>query len=149
MPLNIADLPTRNATATAAPERLSEAFPSSQLDTFLLEQVDLGSVAIVQQDCCLFLFLDGSEQCSISIDIYKYLQISTSIYRYLLISISTIYAFAGPPTILTASSPRGLASISCSRAESTGSLTTPGGRGHYLQFIYLHLYLQPQVPGPE
>ena len=68
--LNIADLPTRNATATAAPERLSEAFPSSQLDTFLLEQVDLGSVAIVQQDCCLFLFLDGSEQCSIFLDIY-------------------------------------------------------------------------------
>ena len=68
--LNIADLLSRNATATAAPERLSEAFPSSQLDTFLLEQVDLGSVAIVQQDCCLFLFLDGSEQCSIFLDIY-------------------------------------------------------------------------------
>ena len=80
-------LRTRNAT-TAPPERLSEAFPSSQLDTFLLEQVDLGSVAIVQQDCCLFLFLDGSEH-------YRY------IYRYLLIS--TIYVSAGPPTILTAS----------------------------------------------
>ena len=82
-------LRTRNAT-TAPPERLSEAFPSSQLDTFLLEQVDLGSVAIVQQDCCLFLFLDGS----------IYLQISTDIY-YLLIS--TIYVSAGPPTISTAS----------------------------------------------
>ena len=138
MTLNITVLLSRNATATAAPERLSEAFPSSQLDTFLLEQVDLGSVAIVQQDCCLFLFLDGSEHYRY---IYKYLQISTSIYRYLLISISTIYAFAGPPTILTASSPRGRASTSCSRAESTGSLTTPGGRGHYLQLsIYIFIY---------
>ena len=80
MTLNIADLLARNATATAAPERLSEAFPSSQLDTFLLEQVDLGSVAIVQQDCCLFLFLDGSEQCSISTNIYRYLLVSTDIY---------------------------------------------------------------------
>ena len=87
-------LRTRNAT-TAPPERLSEAFPSSQLDTFLLEQVDLGSVAIVQQDCCLFLFLDGSEHCSIFIYIYRY------IYRYLLVS--TIYVSAGPPTISTAS----------------------------------------------
>ena len=68
-------LRTRNAT-TAPPERLSEAFPSSQLDTFLLEQVDLGSVAIVQQDCCLFLFLDGSEHCRISIST----DISTDIY---------------------------------------------------------------------
>ena len=72
-------LRTRNAT-TAAPERLSEAFPSSQLDTFLLEQVDLGSVAIVQQDCCLFLFLDGSEHCRIFIST----DISTDIYWYLL-----------------------------------------------------------------
>ena len=68
-------LRTRNAT-TAPPERLSEAFPSSQLDTFLLEQVDLGSVAIVQQDCCLFLFLDGSEHCRIYIDI----DMTTDIY---------------------------------------------------------------------
>ena len=76
-------LRTRYAT-TAPPERLSEAFPSSQLDTFLLEQVDLGSVAIVQQDCCLFLFLDGSEHCRISIDI------STGIY-YLRICRSAHY----------------------------------------------------------
>ena len=43
-------------------ERLRDAFPSEDgnFDSFLLQEVDLGSVAIVQQDCCLFIFLDGS-----------------------------------------------------------------------------------------
>ena len=133
--LNITVLPARNAT-TAPPERLSEAFPSSQLDTFLLEQVDLGSVAIVQQDCCLFLFLDGSEHCRIFIST----DISTDIY-YLRICRSAHYF----DSFLT---------------QRTGEYQLQPGRvngfPHYARWqrtlstiIYLHLYLQPQVPGPE
>ena len=29
-------------------------------ENIFVQQVDLGSITIVQQDCCLFLFLDGS-----------------------------------------------------------------------------------------
>ena len=44
------------------PERLRDAFSTEDqsLDNFLITEVDLGSVAIVQQECCLFIFLDGS-----------------------------------------------------------------------------------------
>ena len=42
-------------------ERLRDAFNDEDgSDDFLLAEVDLGTVALVQQDCCLFLFLDGS-----------------------------------------------------------------------------------------
>ena len=46
-------------------ERIRNAFGSSNsgendLDDFLLTSVDLGSLTVVQQDCCLFIFLDGS-----------------------------------------------------------------------------------------
>jgi len=46
---------------TVPEERLRDAFTDEDgFETFLLGEVDLGTVAIVQQDCCLFLFLDGS-----------------------------------------------------------------------------------------
>jgi len=38
----------------------SPARRGTSITTFSGREVDLGSVAIVQQDCCLFLFLDGS-----------------------------------------------------------------------------------------
>ena len=42
-------------------ERLRDAFNDQDgFEDFLLAEVDLGTVALVQQDCCLFLFLDGS-----------------------------------------------------------------------------------------
>ena len=52
-------------TDLGARERIRNAFSTndsqvSDLDNFLLTEVDLGSLTIVQQDCCLFIFLDGS-----------------------------------------------------------------------------------------
>ena len=102
-------------------------------------------MAIVQQDCCLFLFLDGSEQCSISTHIYRYLQISTNIYIYYLRICRSAHYF---DSFLT---------------QRTGEYQLQPGRvngfPHYARWqsivltlstvIYLHLYLQPQVPGPE
>ena len=46
---------------SAPGERLRDAFTDEDgFEDFLLAEVDLGTVALVQQDCCLFLFLDGS-----------------------------------------------------------------------------------------